>query len=149
MIPVYRIEHRDTHIGFFETNDPYTQELSKKACAIRYLKAPGDDGLYLVSIPRFYVFGSSTIKALKRWVFLGDNLKENDEIVFALRDRGFVLAEFLVNDDKYVEGWSKLQLLFDADECRREGLVEYRDMTELLVESPLVFCTLDSVAELH
>lgn len=139
MISIFRIEHRETHVGFFETPTPYTQALAEKACKIRYLKAPSDDGLFMVSIPKAHVFGSSTIKALKRWIFLGDTFKSNEEIVYVLRDLGFVLAEFLVEDGAYRESWSKLQVCFDANACRREGLVEYRNLNELLTAPPLIY----------
>ena len=139
MISIYRVEHRESRVGLFETRDPYTQALARKACKIRYLKAPGDDGLHLVGLPKSYVFGSSSIPALKRWVFLGDSFKANEQIIQKLHELGFALAEFLVEEGGYRESATKLQAAFDADTCRQKGLVEYRNLAELLVAPPLIY----------
>lgn len=143
MIEIFRVEHKDTHIGPFQTSDPYLQELAKTAGEIRYLRNPYDDGLGLAWIPWAYVFGSPSLNALKRWVFLGGTFDANEAIVRELAKRGFVVAEYLVEEGDYRDSFSKLQVAFDAITAREEGLVRYHEMSMLLASSPLVFCVND------
>jgi hypothetical protein len=143
VIEVFRVEHRDTHIGPFQTPDPYLQELAKAAGNIAYLRNPYDDGLGLAWIPWTFVFGCPSLNALKRWVFLGGTFDSNEEIVRELAARDFVVAEYLVEDGNYRTGFSGLQLAFDARTARDDGLVRHHEMKMLLAQSPLVFCTND------
>lgn len=143
MIEVFRVEHRKTHIGPFQTPDPYLQELATKAGSISYLKNPYDDGLGLAWIPWTFVFGSPSLNALKRWVFLGGTYDTNETIVKELQARDFVVAEYLIEEGDYRQGFSGLQVAFDAYHAREDGLVQYHDMPMLLEQSPLVFCIND------
>ncbi len=141
MITVFRIEHKTTGVGPFQTSHPYTQELAQRAAKMKYLRAPSDDGLYLTAIPWAYLFGCTSLATLKSWFFLGGSIHENDEIVKNLIELGFVLAEYLVQEDSYIKGATGVQVAFDALSCKENGLVEYRSMGELRIESPLVFDT--------
>lgn len=140
MIQIYRIEHVVTKVGPFQTSDVFTQDLAKKAGISRYLRSPGDDGLYLGFLPFCFVFGCKDLPSLKRWFFFGETVTENERIVDELKQRGFVLAEFLVDSEDYKVSASGIQVVFDADMGRSNGLVEYHDLSALLKESPLVFC---------
>lgn len=138
MYQVFRIEHKTTRVGPFQTNDPFTQGLAQRATQSRYLRCPGDDGLSLANIPWHYVFGCPSLETLKRWFFLGRTVEENEAIVQELDTRGFVLREYLVEDDVIFFGRSHLQVVFDASHCRREGLVEQHSLAALLQSSPFV-----------
>lgn len=147
VIEAFRIEHRVTHIGPFQTPDPYLQELATKAGSVSYLKNPYDDGLGLAWIPWTFVFGSPSLDTLKRWVFLGGTFDSNEAIVRELKARDFVVAEYLVEEGSFRSSFSGLQLAFDARTAREDGLVQYHDMTVLLARSPLVFCLSERIPE--
>jgi hypothetical protein len=139
MLQVFRVEHKHSRVGPFQTNHEFTQNLARRASICHHLKHPGDDGLGLGDIPWCYVFGSPDLESLKRWVLLGDGITENERIVQQLDALGFVLAEYLVESDRYLMGASGNQLAFDARESREEALVEYHQLAELLKPSPRVF----------
>ncbi len=63
---------------------------------------------------------------------LGGSDEENLGIVRQLQQMDFVLAEYLVEYERCCLGRSRVQLAFDADDCRREGLVAYHGLEELL-----------------
>lgn len=135
MLEVYRVEHKTTRMGPFQTPSPFTQRLAELANNCGQLKSPGTDGLPLGNIPFFFVFGSPGLPALRRWLLLGDTPEENAQIVATLDELGFVLAEYLVEEDSYLMGLSKLQVAFDADACREESLVNYHPLQQMLSES--------------
>ena len=142
MIEVYRIEHKETKLGPFQTEGDYTQSLARKAGSVRYLRDPLDDGFYI--LPRGYIFGCDSLNLLKRWVFLGASFDENAEIVHRLDNLGFALAEYIVDRANCRTGRTGVQLMFNATQARKESLVSYQPLSRLLRESPLVFCTRDS-----
>lgn len=132
MLQVFRIEHTTTKIGPFQTNDEFTQELAAKAIACPILKSPGDDGLPLGYIPFSFVFGCLDVATLKKWFMFGDASPEHMQVVQTLREKGFHLAEFLVEEGDYQVSTSGVQVAFDAANCRYEGLVQYHDLASLL-----------------
>lgn len=140
MLQVFRIEHAQTQLGPFQTPGEYTQDLAVRAGRRRRLRNPEDDGLAIWSLPYGYRFACPSLDILKGWFFLGSSAQENDAIVARLAELGFVLAEFLVEDTEVRRGYSGVQLAFDAESCREEGLVEFRDLNELQQNSPYVFC---------
>lgn len=135
MLQVFRIEHTETCVGPFQTNDEFTQELAVKAASRPTLKLPGDDGLPLGHLPYCFVFGCRDFETLKDWFFLGNNNAENEHIVRTLKQKGFQLAEFLVEEEDYWMSDSGVQLAFHAGHCRDEGLVQYHDLDALLFQS--------------
>jgi hypothetical protein len=139
MLQIYRVEHKDTGVGPYQTQDEYCQHLAKRTAYNHRLRAPGDDGLYMAFIPHFYVFGCLDLLRLKEWFFLGDSTQENDEIVASLSQKGFRVAEYLVEPDSCRVSATKIQVAFDADECKSEGLVEHHDLNVLLKEGPYMF----------
>lgn len=139
MRQIYRIEHQKTRIGPFQTHDDFTQQLAMKAGENPNLKCPVDDGLPLGFIPFSFVFGALDIASLKQWFFLGQTIQENETIIHKLKEKGFVLAEFLVPEEDCLVGLSQQQVAFDADNAKEEGLVAYHELDMLLKQSPLVF----------
>lgn len=139
MLQIYRVEHKDTGVGPYQTHDGYCQHLAKRTALNHRLRAPGDDGLYMVCIPHYFVFGCMSLPLLKEWFFLGDSIAENDEIVRNLMEKGFQLAEYLVEPDSCRVSVTKMQVAFDAEECKIDGLVEYHDLSVLLKEGPYMF----------
>jgi len=140
VIEVYRVEHKETGIGPFQTNHIFTQKLAQRLVKNKgYFPNPGDDGLGLASIPWFYNFGCPSIDDIKRWVLLGVNVQENDFIIKTLDELGFCLNHYLVEKDRVIIGWKKIQLAFDTrqgDDC---CIVETQSLNILMRESPLVF----------
>lgn len=134
MRQVFRVEHKDTRLGPFQTPGEFTQALARRASEIG-LRHPGEDGLPLGNIPWSYVFGCPDLATLRLWMFHGTDDQESKHIVRCLRARGFVLAEYLVEDDRFIMGDSQTQLAFDADDSRDEALVDYRDLAELLTHA--------------
>lgn len=147
MIEIFRLEHRDTRKGPFQTNTPFMQDLAHKATHAEGLKTPYQDGLGLADIPWIYVFGAPSLDALKRWVLLGADAGENQYIVQTLHAEGFVVAQYLVEDDYYLMGRSTLQVAFDAGSARREGLVSYEDVFSLLPQASGQSCSKGSAIE--
>lgn len=133
MFQVYRVEHKTTKIGPFQTNDPFTQELAQKANNNPHLKFPCDDGLPLGFIPFCFVFGSLTLSSLQQWFCVGNTKEENEHIIHQLKEKGFILAEFLVEDKDCRVGYSQSQVAFDADSSKEEGLVMYHELDMLLI----------------
>ena len=141
MIEVFRIEHKETRVGPFqqEKTDRFLRYMIVKAGRQCRLRAPMDDGLLLSHLPWTYVFGAPSVPKLKEWVFFGRRYEENLRIIKKLRNRGFILAEFLVEEGNFAIGRQGNQLLFCPDTPRDEGLVQYHDLNELFKESPFVF----------
>jgi len=136
---VYRVEHRTTRTGPFRTLDDYTQELGVMATAREeVLKAPGDDGLPLGHLPWCYVFGCLDVATLKKWFFLGDTVADNEAILRKLKNKGFVLSEYLVEPDDCRISTSGIQVAFYPTDAEDAGLVHFHDLESLLGESPLV-----------
>ena len=139
---IYRVEHRSTGVGPFQTNLPFTQGLAFRAVNDPELRNPNDDGLLPSMMPWDWVFGAPSLEALKRWALLGFSIEENEAIVAKLSELGFVLSEYVVEEGQFRTGASGLQVAFDAQSCKQEGLVEQRDLRELLEQSPLVFANI-------
>lgn len=130
MLQVFRIEHRDTRVGPFQTYSSYTQKLVRWASERRDLLSPWQDGLG--DLPWSYVFGCPDMDCLRQWFLLGNSPRENGHIVRKLKDAGFVLAEYLVAADECRVSTSGIQLAFYPEQSREEGLVAYRGLDELL-----------------
>jgi hypothetical protein len=141
MLQIYRVQHNVTKVGPFQTSGEFTQALAKKAIARPNLKSPGEDGLPLGHIPFFFVFGCPDMDTLKKWFLLGETPAENERIILSLKQQGFVLAEYLVDADDYRLSTSGLQVAFDTFNAHAEGLVQFRDLDELLAEHALTSAT--------
>jgi hypothetical protein len=72
------------------------------------------------------------MEALRHWLLLGETPADNMRIVRTLKDKGFRLAEFLVDAEDCKMSHSGLQVAFDASGCRDEGLVQFHDLEALL-----------------
>ncbi len=140
MLQVFRIEHKDTQVGPFQTNTEFTQELARRATAQSQLRAPHADGLGLGFLPYIYVFGCLDLDSLREWFLLGQTLQENRDILARLQAMGFVLSEYLVNDGDYRIGRSGLQVAFASCNCRDEGLVVFHELSTLEASTELAFC---------
>lgn len=142
MIEIYRVEHKDTGVGVFQTPDEYNQNLANIASTkLHTLKSPGDDGLGLANIPWTFVFGCPDIVSMKKWILLGGNIHENDSIVKTLDEKGFKLFHYLIDDEQYIrKSWSGIQLAFDKKYAVEEGVWDYYPLTDLMREAPTVFC---------
>lgn len=140
MLQVYRVEHKETKVGPFQTNDHFTQQLARRATLNPLLRSPFYDGISMASLPYWYVFGCLDLPSLKRWMYQGESIQENEYILQKLKARGFRLAEYLVESERVTVGVSRLQVAFDAEESVNQGLVDYHDLDILLRESPYVFC---------
>lgn len=140
MLEVYRVEHKDTGTGPFQTNDPFTQKMVEKLFRnLHVFPNPGDDGLGLGDIPFWFVFGCPSIETMKQWILLGDNIHDNDAIVKTLDEKGFILKYHLVEEDWVRKGWSGHQVAFgnkDDHICVSEQL----SITTLMREAPMMFC---------
>ena len=126
MIQVFRVEHCDTRIGPFQTDDEFTQFLAENTNG----PTPNEDGIPFSIIPWYYKFGCIDIKTLCEWFKIETMSYKN--VLRRLNDLGFVVREYLVEDDCYMIGKSKKQVAFDADLCYQENLVETHDMGKLL-----------------
>lgn len=147
MLTVYRVEHVKTKMGPFQTPDPFTQKLAKLAANNVLLRSPIWDNIVMSSRPYHWVFGCLDLPSLKRWIYQGGSIQENDAIVLGLKERGFQLAEYLVDPEDMVVGASKLQVLFDAQACVYDDMVEYHNLSVLLREGPYVFCDFARIDE--
>lgn len=145
MKEIYRIEHRETGVGPFQTNDPWIQTFLVKRLMDNkhYFPSPGDDGLGLGNIPHWFVFGCPTIETLKRWILLGSTIDENDQIIKRLSDMGFVLGHYLVESDLVREGCRNIQVAFGKPDDLYEGCFEHKPLQVLMKESPFVFDVID------
>lgn len=140
MKEVFRIEHKETGIGPFQTRNDYTQKLAKRLTANQwYFPHPGDDGLGLGNIPWWYSFGCPSLNDLKRWVLLGVNIQENETIIKTLDEMGFCVKYYLVEEDQVIVGWKKNQLVFGKEEDSETCISEIYPLSTLMKESPLVF----------
>lgn len=122
---LFRVEHKHTGIGPFQTDDAFTQSLAKKAAAQPQLPAPGDDGLGLGTIPWHWRFGCTSLEHLKIWLLLSDDAKHNRARLRTLHTKGFVLAEYRVSEDSLRKSLSGIQVAFEAAaryRVRREPL---------------------------
>lgn len=132
MLEVYRVEHTDTGIGPYQTNDTYTQSLAEKLNEKSHLKRPFDDGILMSDVPFFYVFGCTSIDSLKDWFLLGNNPEDNYTIVENLKNKGFRIAQFIVEPDYYEVGNSGMQVVFDSHRCKEDGLVQFHELDMIL-----------------
>jgi hypothetical protein len=140
MIEVYRIEHKETGLGPYQTRDEFTQKLAKRLTRNqRYFPHPGDDGLGLGNIPHWYSFGCPTLNDLKRWVLLGASIQENDSIIQKLDEMGFCMKYYLVEEDQVIMGWKKTQLVFGKEEDCEYCISDSYPLSVLMKESPFVF----------
>ncbi len=132
MLHAFRVEHPQTGRGPFQSDHDISTLLARKVDAMPELPPPGRDGLGLGHLPWAFVFGCPSLETLKRWILVGDDAAENESIVRRLRRRGFVLAEYLVEQENLRMGYSRQQLAFDAADSKEDGLVEYHDLGILL-----------------
>lgn len=131
MLQVFRVEHKETKCGPFQTLSAFTQELATKTSRNQNLVSPGNDGLPLGHMPYGFVFGCLDLESLREWFLLGESAAENAQIGRTLAKMGFVLAEYLVEYGDYRVSKSRIQVAFDALICEEEGLVQYHDLLEL------------------
>lgn len=124
MIEVYRIEHKETGTGPFQTDHSFTQELAKKITLSEHFPSPFEDGLGLSDIPWYFVFGCPSIETMKKWILLGETEEENHKIISELSKLGFIMSYYLVEDDLHRPSVSGMQLAFgksfDDEECQFE-----------------------------
>lgn len=132
MLHAYRIEHRHTRVGPFQTDDPFTQELAVVACRNPAIPSAYEDGLGLSDIPFRFVFGCPDLDSLRTWFLPYRCVEANRQVLLQLQERGFVLSEYLVDDGDYRLSKSGIQVAFDAAEARREGLAEDHDIFTML-----------------
>lgn len=131
MILVYRIEHKDTHVGPYQTDDVFTQFLARLLLRQSdVLPFPGKDELGAASICWFWVFGCINLVDLKKWFCLDGPACKT--ILSTLKEKGFVLAVYLSEKDDFKIGLSGMQVAFDSSNARSEGLVQYQDLETLL-----------------
>ena len=64
ILTVYRVEHKETRNGPFQTPHPFTQKLAAKVNPKAW-PFPSNDGFLLHAIPFSYVFGCPSIQLLK------------------------------------------------------------------------------------
>lgn len=132
MFQVFRVEHKVTRKGPFQTVGEYTQQLAKMTERNLSLKFPGDDGLPLGNVPFSFVFGCLDLDSLRSWFLLGDTDVENARIVENLSLLGFHVGEYLVNAEDCWISHSGIQAAFNAFCCREDGLVTYNDLSILI-----------------
>lgn len=140
MIEVYRVEHKETGVGPFQTDLALTQFLAKRLGAnTSYLPLPYEDGLGLADIPWWFVFGCPTIEDLKPWILLGLTVEENQRIVDQLDQLGFHIGYYVVEDSLFRMGRKGTQLVFGKslydDECQSDCLPIHK----LLEHPPVLY----------
>lgn len=130
---IYRVEHKETAVGPFQTNSEFTQELANKAGELFRCPHPYEDGLVPKSgIPYCMVFGCVELGQLSQWILLGESLQENVQIIDKLKNLGFIVRAFVVDNLDFTEGKSGRQVLFYPGEAVEEGLIEDFDLDVLL-----------------
>lgn len=68
MIQIFRVQHKETKVGPFQTDNDFTQHLAEHTNG----PYPDRDGLGLAFIPWTYVFGCLNIESLKQWFTIRD-----------------------------------------------------------------------------
>lgn len=125
MIQVFRVQHKDTKVGPFQTDNEFTQYLAEHTRG----PEPDRDGLALWTIPWSYVFGCLSIEDLKQWFVVKDiSIKQVCTNLDAL---GFRVVEYLVEDGKYKIGKSRNQVAFGASWSEDGGLFQVHPMSIL------------------
>jgi hypothetical protein len=132
VLHAYRIEHRETRVGPFQTEDPFTQQLARAADQNPALPHPDNDNLRFGLLPFRFVFGCADLDTLRAWFLPHDSEEANREILSQLQQRGFVLSEYLADEGDYRVARSGMQVVFDAAQCRRDGLAEDHDIFTML-----------------
>lgn len=126
MLQVFRVQHKETKVGPFQTDNDFTQHLAEHTKG----PEPDRDGLSLWTIPRSYVFGCLSIESLKRWFAFKDVSIE--QVCVELDVLGFRVVEYIVEDGKYKIGKSQKQVAFDASWSEDVGLFQVHPMSILL-----------------
>lgn len=130
---IYRVEHKETSTGPFQTIDEFTQELASKAGELFRCPHPYEDGLVPKGgIPYCMVFGCVNLEQLAQWILLGESSHENVQIVNKLKNLGFIVRAFVVQEHDLTQGKSGRQVLFYPGEATDEGLFEDFDLDVLL-----------------
>lgn len=132
---LYRIEHKETNVGPFQTRDPFLQKMAdflSMPYNLRQFPSQWDDGIVLSSVPWFWVFGCEDLTTLMKWVSLGSTFEENTQIYLALQERGFVIRRFLVPDTDCRRSRSGMQTIFNADDARKEEMFEEMEFSDYI-----------------
>lgn len=126
MIQIFRVQHKETKIGPFQTDNDFTQHLAQHTNG----PYPDRDGLSLGFIPWSYVFGCLSIESLKQWFMIGDIAIE--DVCDQLEALDFCVIEYLVDDGDYIIGDSRKQVAFNASWSAFDGLTQVHPMSILL-----------------
>lgn len=132
---VYRIEHKQTNVGPFQTTDAFLQKMAAFLSLPFNLKtypSPRDDGIVLSSVPWFWVFGSPDLNTLMKWVSVGANYEENVQVYARLQELGFVIRKFLIEEGDCRVSRSGMQVIFDADTPRSLELFEEMEFSDYI-----------------
>ena len=131
MILIYRIEHKDTGTGPFQSDSEFSAVLCEKTSG----PLPYDDGITMSEIPWYWKFGCTTIDILKTWFTLKDI--NFDTVINTLDREGFILVEYIVNSGKYLISNTGSQVVFDADDidtvARRKKLKNLLNATKTVL----------------
>lgn len=131
MLQAFRIEHRKTGLGPFQTPGELTQSLAKQATENPNLRSPFEDGIGLSDIPWAFVFGCPSLDTMREWVLSGSPHQDR-RVLKKLGAQGFVLTEYRVPEGDYRMGTSGKQLAFDALSCREERRMLHHPLDKLL-----------------
>lgn len=131
MLHAFRIEHRTTRVGPFQTPGELTQSLAKQALEKPGLLSPFEDGLGLADIPWAFVFGCPSLDTMREWVLSGDR-HQDKRVLKKLEAQGFLLMEYRVPAGDYRMGRSGKQLAFDAISGREERRAHCHPLNKLL-----------------
>lgn len=141
---LYRIEHKETNVGPFQTTDAFLQKMAAFLSLPFNLKtypSPWDDGIVLSSVPWFWVFGSPDLSTLMKWVSVGANYEENAQIYAHLQELGFVIRKFLVEEGDYRVSRSGMQVIFNAHTSRELELYEEMDFSDYITAHGVRVCS--------
>ena len=109
ILTVYRVEHKETRNGPFQTPHPFTQKLAAKVNPKAW-PFPSNDGFLLQAIPFSYVFGCPSIQLLKSLFTFSSDKQEHKRTLKALKQLGFQVGEFKVRETSCKVGRSKSKL---------------------------------------
>lgn len=126
MIQIFRVQHKETKVGPFQTDNDFTQHLAEHTNG----PIPYHDGLDLGFIPWTYVFGCLSVESLKQWFTIGDIAIE--DVCDQLESLGFCVVEYLVEDGDYIIGDSRKQVTFCASWSEDDMLTQVHPMSILL-----------------
>lgn len=132
MYQVFRVEHKETGKGPFQTSDPFTQKLAWRLQDFPNLPAPEHDGLPIGMIPMNFVFGCLSLSTLSQWFLLEDTACENENIVTGLKLRGYVLRKYEAHPHDCRTSYSGLQIAFDSVMSSQKRVVEEYALSMLL-----------------